>query len=302
MIAPAAVSSDVMRNRLALLLLLGVSCSGPATAPQDAPPLRVMTFNVRYGNAKDGDNHWDKRKELCVSRVTAFDPDLLGLQEALDFQNDYILGKLKDFGQVGVARDDGKTKGEYSTLMYRKERFDLVESGTFWLSETPDAPGSKSWDSSLPRIATWALLRDRKAGNRELLALNTHFDHRGPTARLESAKRIRAFLTPKAAGRPVVVTGDFNAGPNSGPYQALMDPGIDALSLQDVYAKVYASKPEPNEGTTHGFKETPGTTRIDWILCSPHFKPTAAAIDRHRVGLLFPSDHYPVTGVIDWAN
>lgn len=290
-----------MRRLPALLLLLAASCAAPASAPKDAPPLRVMTFNVRYGTAKDGDNHWDKRKELCASRVTLFDPDLLGLQESLDFQNAFILGKLKDFGQVGVGRDDGKDKGEFSTLMYRKERFELVESGTFWLSETPETPGSKSWDSSLPRIASWALLRDRKAGGRELVALNTHFDHRGPTARLESAKRIRSFLTAKAKGRPVVVTGDFNAGPGSAPYKALMDPGIDTLALTDVYASVYAANPEPSQGTTNAFKEA-GTTRIDWILCSKQFTPRAAAIDRHREGPLFPSDHFPVTGVIAWVD
>jgi len=286
----------------ALLLLLAASCAGPAPSPDGAPPLRVMTFNVRYGTAKDGDNHWDKRKELCASRVTAFDPDLLGLQEALDFQNAYIMGKLQGYGQIGVAREDGKEKGEFSSLMYRKGRLEPVESGTFWLSETPDLPGSKSWDSSLPRIATWAVFRDLQAGGRELVALNTHFDHRGPTARLESAKRIRAFLTAKAKGRPVIVTGDFNSGPGSGPYKALMDPGVDALALQDVYATVYAANPEPEQGTTHGFKETPGKTRIDWILCTRPFVPKAAAIDRTREGRLFPSDHFAVTGVVAWSE
>ncbi len=286
----------------ALLTALLLSCAAPAAAPQSVPPLRVMTFNVRYGTAKDGANHWDKRKDLCASRVTVFDPDLLGLQEALDFQNAYILGKLKDYGQVGVGRDDGQSKGEFSTLMYRKERFELVDSGTFWLSETPEVAGSKSWDSSLPRIATWALLRDRKAGGRELVALNTHFDHRGPTARLESAKRIRTFLTAKAGARPVVVTGDFNAGPGSGPYKALTDPGIDALALQDVYATVFAAKPEPEQGTTHGFTETTGKTRIDWIFCTRHFTPREAAIDRHRELPMYPSDHYAVTSVIAWVD
>jgi endonuclease/exonuclease/phosphatase family metal-dependent hydrolase len=253
-----------------------------------------MTFNVRYGTAKDGDNHWEKRRELCASRVTAFDPDLLGLQEALDFQNAFILGKLPGHAQLGVAREDGKEKGEYTTLIYRKERFDLVESGTFWLSETPDAAGSKSWDSSLPRIATWAVFRDRKAGGRELVALNTHFDHRGVQARLESARRIRAFLESKAAGRPVVVTGDFNAAPGSAPYQALAGP-----ALADVFAKLH---PDPGIATGHGFRgERPGA-RIDWILASPHLVPRSAAIDLHREGPLFPSDHYPITAILAWAD
>jgi endonuclease/exonuclease/phosphatase family metal-dependent hydrolase len=259
-----------------------------------------MSFNVRYGTAKDGDNHWDKRKDLCASRVTNFNPDLLGLQESLAFQNDYIQQKCPGYTAIGVGRDDGKQAGEFSTLLVRTARFTVVDSGTFWLSETPDVAGSKSWDSSLPRIATWARLKDKQAGDRALLMINTHFDHKGNVARKEAAKVIRTFITNHATGAAVIVTGDFNSAPGSEQYNTLVDLGKDGLNLLDAYADVHRANPEPNDGTAHAFKDAPVTPRIDWILHSPMFTAKSAFIDRHREGAMFPSDHYAVAAVLNW--
>lgn len=293
----------MVRHVLIIAAVFALAACGDATservASPTAVPLKVMTFNIRYGTAKDGINHWDKRRELCASRIALVDPDLLGLQEALDFQNTYLLESLKAYTAVGVAREDGQAKGEFSTLLYRTARFTAVASGTFWLSETPEVAGSKSWDSSLPRIATWAKLRDRQAGDRELLMLNTHFDHKGPQSRKEAARLIRAFLAKQGAGLPLIVTGDFNSAPDSEPYRALHDAGSDGVTLIDAYATVYRDKPEPNQGTTNAFKEA-GTTRIDWIFGSPHFNATSAAIDRYREGPLFPSDHFAVNATLIW--
>jgi endonuclease/exonuclease/phosphatase family metal-dependent hydrolase len=276
------------------LLLVLVALFGGAVFGVEGTAMRVMSFNIRYGTAKDGENHWEKRKDLCVSRIAAFDPDLLGLQEVLDFQNAYILEKTGAYAALGVAREDGKLKGEFSTILYRKERFDVIESGTFWLSETPDVAGSKSWDSSLPRIATWARLKDKQAGGRELLYINTHFDHRGPLARLEAAKMLRTFATEKGKDLPVVLTGDFNSGPDSEPYKALLSDMADRIAFQDSYRLMHAANPEPSEGTAHAFKDAPVTPRIDWILFSKQFTVESAAIDRTRQGPLFPSDHFAV--------
>jgi endonuclease/exonuclease/phosphatase family metal-dependent hydrolase len=275
----------------------GTGSSGTAAS---VSPLTVMSFNVRYGTAKDGDNHWDKRKDLCASRVIHFNPDLLGLQEALAFQNDYIQQKCPGYTAIGVGRDDGKQAGEYSTLLVRTARFTVVESGTFWLSETPDLAGSKSWDSSLPRIATWAQLKDKQAGDRALLVINTHFDHKGDIARKEAAKVIRRFITNSAKGAAVIVTGDFNSKPGSEQYHTLTDLGTDGITLHDGYAELHRANPEPNEGTAHAFKDMPVTARIDWILHSPAFTATSAVIDRHRDGAMFPSDHYAVVAVLNW--
>lgn len=256
---------------------------------QDPPPLRVMSYNVRVGTAKDGANHWDQRKELCASRAAAFKPDLLGLQEALKFQNDYLREALGGYGQIGAARDDGKEKGEYSTILYRKERLEALESGTFWLSETPEDAGSKSWDSAYPRVATWGRFRDKAAGGRELLFVNTHFDHKGIQARAESAKRLNAFLEKR--GGPRILAGDFNAGPDSEAYATLA--GI----LNDTWR---ALNPEIADGTYHPFNGVPLSKRIDWIFCSADFVVKEALIDRFHENGRYPSDHFPVAAVLAW--
>lgn len=297
---------DPVPHRFALLafVLMLAACSAPdarrgTTAP-GAAPLTVMSFNVRYGTAKDGANHWDLRKDLCASRVTAFAPDVVGLQEALTFQNEFLLAKCPGYTAIGVARDDGKLAGEFSTLLVRTARFTIVDSGTFWLSETPEVPGSKSWDSSLPRIATWARLQDRQAGDRPLLVINTHFDHKGNVARKEAAKIIRRFIATRAADAAVIVTGDFNSAPGSEQYRTLTGMGNDGVLMHDAYAEIHRAKPEPNDGTAHAFKDMPVTARIDWILHSPAFMATSATIDRHRQGTMFPSDHYAVVAVLHW--
>jgi endonuclease/exonuclease/phosphatase family metal-dependent hydrolase len=289
-------------------VLLLAACASPTpsvrSAADDGTPsasggqLTVMTFNIRYGTARDGENHWDKRKDLCASRVAHFNPDILGLQEALAFQNEFLLAKCPGYIAIGVAREDGKQDGEFSTLLLRAERFAIVDTGTFWLSETPDVAGSKSWDSSLPRIATWARVKDKRAGDRPLLIINTHFDHLGNIARKESAKIIRRFIATRAADAAVILTGDFNSAPGSEPYRTLTELGNDGVQLHDAYADVYRATPEANDGTAHAYKDLPVTLRIDWILHAPVFQATSATIDRYRKGPLFPSDHFAVVTVL----
>ena len=150
------------------MIVLGASPFGTSWSVAVEPNVRVMTFNVRYATAPDGDNAWPKRKTLLIDTVRKFDPDLLGTQEVLALQADYLAESLSDYKLVGVGRDDGKRRGEYSAILFKTARFELVDSGTFWLSETPDVPGSKSWDSALPRVATWARLRDRSTGAGEI--------------------------------------------------------------------------------------------------------------------------------------
>src|SRR6478735_1787061 len=139
---------------LATAAAFGVAADAPA-------PVRVMSFNIRYGTARDGDNHWDKRKDFLATTITAFDPDLLGTQETLAFQRDFLTEKLKGHAAFGAGRDDGKDRGEMAALFYRTARFEKLAGGHFWLSETPDRVGSKGWDAALPRIASWVKLKDR---------------------------------------------------------------------------------------------------------------------------------------------
>ena len=148
--------------RFRLIALLSIACCSARVSAAE-PLLRVMTFNLRFATAADGENSWAGRKDILLEAIRKFDPDLLGTQETLASQADFLVESLPGNSLVGVGREDGKRQGEFSALMFKKARFDLIDSGTFWLSETPDKVGSKSWDSSLPRIATWVRLRDKSA-------------------------------------------------------------------------------------------------------------------------------------------
>jgi len=280
---------------LAMLATLASFGSRPLAAQESKSEIRVMTYNIRYGTANDGENHWNKRKEFLIGTIKAFDPDLLGTQETLGFQRDYVAMQLPDHGVLGVGRDDGKEKGEMMALYYRKARFEKLDEGNFWLSETPDKAGSKSWDSSLPRMVTWVKLRDRNHGSDPLFFFNTHFDHLGREARLQSARLLRKQVATLAMGGATIVTGDFNAGEASQPYKALFE-SLDgqASPLRDCYRALNPRRAE-NEGTATGFKaaNTSGA-RIDWIACSSEFKVLRAEIDRTERGGNTPSDHFAV--------
>jgi endonuclease/exonuclease/phosphatase family metal-dependent hydrolase len=272
----------------------------PTPASAESPETRVMTFNIRYGTANDGINGWDNRKEFLVATIKAFGPDLLGTQETLGFQRDYLAKQLPDYGVLGVGREDGKKEGEMMALYYRKERFEKLDEGHFWLSETPEKPGSKSWDSSLPRMATWVKLQDRKALDLPpILLINTHFDHLGPLARLKSAELIRKQAALLGKGCSVIVTGDFNAGEASEPYLALFGELEGHKSpVIDCYRAAHPQRAD-NEGTATAFKasSTRGA-RIDWIACSREWKVLKAAIDRTERDNRTPSDHFPVTAIL----
>jgi endonuclease/exonuclease/phosphatase family metal-dependent hydrolase len=268
-------------------------------ALEAAEPIRVMTFNIRYGTANDGPNHWKNRHELVVETIKNFKPDLLGTQEVLSFQADYLTEQLPGYAMVGVGRDDGKRMGEFSSLFYDTERFTLVDSGTFWLSETPNMPGSKSWDASLPRVASWAKLKDNRASGRELVFINTHWDHIGDRARTESGKIIHTWMGEKAANLPTIVTGDFNVNENHPGLAALMSSPSDSLKLQDAFRIVHPKQAD-DEATFHGFRGRTKGRRIDFILTSPQFQAIEATIDRTERDGRYPSDHYPVTAILEY--
>jgi endonuclease/exonuclease/phosphatase family metal-dependent hydrolase len=287
--------------RLAWLLLTAVTIwlAPPPSSAQDSQT-RVMTFNIRYGTADDGVNRWDNRKEFLAATIKAFDPDLIGTQETLGFQRDYLAEQLPGYDVLGVGRDDGKEKGEMMALYYKRQRYEKLAGGHFWLSEMPDKAGSKSWDSSLPRMVTWIKLRDRLTGDSPpILFLNTHFDHRGPQARLKSAELLRRQVGSLAEGCAVIVTGDFNSGEASGPYQALFGEVRGEKSpLVDCYRIAHPER-AANEGTGSGFKATStGGARIDWIACSREWKVLKVEIDRTEREGRTPSDHFPVTAVL----
>ncbi len=271
-----------------------------ATVALAADPVRVMTFNIRYGTAGDGENAWPKRQELVLETIQKFNPDLLGTQEVLAFQADYLSEHLKDYGFVGVGRDDGKRAGEMSAIWFRNSRFKPLDSGTFWLSETPGKIGSKSWDAALPRVATWVKLRDELA-KKDVIFLNTHWDHVGKRAREEAGKIIHTWMGEKAANLPTIITGDFNVNEDHPGLAALMASETDSLKFYDVYRRVH---PEATgeEASFGGFRGRTKGRRIDFILASPSFVPTEATIDRTNQDGRYPSDHYPVTAVLEYKG
>ena len=262
----------------------------------DPAPLRVMSFNVRYGTASDGENAWDKRKELLVETIRRFDPDLLGTQETVEFQAEYLGAQLPGYTRVGVGRDDGQQKGEQMAIFFRTDRFEKLATGHFWLSEHPDQPGVKGWDAMCARMVTWARLRDLKS-DRVFLWLNTHWDHMGRQARLESPKVMRRWLADQQPRLPLIVTGDFNSHEDSAQYRTLVGEEDAGLKLTDTYRNLHPAR-QPDEATSGGFGGRRTGSRIDWILVSPEFTPVEATIDRFNKDDRYPSDHFPVTATL----
>ena len=264
-----------------------------------SPPIKVMSFNIRYGAAKDGVNHWKNRSYLVAETIKMFDPDLLGAQEVLEFQAEFLREVLPDFEFHGVGRQDGTNKGEFVPVLFRKDRFNMNDSGHFWLSETPEVAGSKSWDSSLPRMVSWVQLSDLKNNGAKLIFLNTHFDHRGKTARLESARLIRKRAEEiMGKGIPFIITGDFNTTEDGEPYAELIlgnEPIIDSFRQANP-------KRSPNESSSSRWAGNREGTRIDWILHSQEFTTLQSVINYTHEGERYPSDHYPVEAIVRLKN
>lgn len=295
---------------LASLCLVAAGCQPPAPASAiaaapvaaPAPPLRIMSFNIRYDTPNDGANAWPHRRDWVAGLIRYHAPDAVGVQEALATMLRDLDVRLPEFDRVGVGRADGREGGEFSAILYRAERLELLDSGTFWLSPTPEVPGSKGWDTAIERVATWARFRDRRTGCSHL-HLNTHFDHIGERARQESARLIRLRLAPLADGLPVIVTGDLNADPRSVPYRILTrDTIAGAIApLRDAFASSAGGHYGPTS-TWNAFTAIEPGRRIDYVLASPELPVLAHAILPDSWDGRFPSDHLPVIAVVDAAD
>ena len=261
-------------RKIALLFTFTVLFAGLLTAQfrmhrQSFGPhveTKVMTFNIRYSTKTDGVNSWDNRKEKIVETILNNEVDILGVQEALHSQVIDLEKGLKSYEWMGVGRDDGIEKGEYSPIFYNKNKFSEVGSGYFWLSESPMEAGSKGWDAACTRIATWAKLRDNRNG-RVIFVLNTHFDHVGEQARRESAKLLlqKINVYTKKNKFPIIVTGDFNSTPNGDAIQILKNRN-NPQSLTD--ARDVTLKTSGPNWTFHGFGKVPAEKRplIDYVF------------------------------------
>jgi endonuclease/exonuclease/phosphatase family metal-dependent hydrolase len=274
--------------------LPGSSSAGTSSKSASSTPLRVMSFNLRYDNPNDGANAWPNRKDWVASLIRFHGADVVGVQEALASMLADLDTRLPGFARVGVGRADGRAKGEFSAILYRTDRLALLDSGTFWLSPTPEVVASKGWDAALERVATWARFRDRVTGCSHL-HLNTHFDHMGEQARQESARLIRRRLTALSAGLPVVMTGDLNADPTSAAYRILTSENIAGAGppLADAMAVSRSGHYGPTSSWT-AFKAFEPGRRIDYVLVSPPVSVLTHGILPDSWDGRFPSDHQPV--------
>jgi endonuclease/exonuclease/phosphatase family metal-dependent hydrolase len=272
---------------------------------ESSRPLRVMTFNIRYGTANDGPDHWNHRRDMVVQVFRDHRPDVVGMQEVLRFQLDEIRAALPQYSEISVGRDDGRHGGEASSILYLTGRFDVQEHGTFWLSDTPEVPGSKSWGNNITRICTWARLRDRQAGASFYL-FNTHLDHQSQPARERGAELIAQRMNQRSHPDPIILTGDINAGEGNVVVRYLKGeaagvpskPGESAPvpPLVDTFRVVHPDASPA--GTFNGFTGRRDGEKIDYILTTPEWQVLDAAIVYDNRGGRYPSDHYPVTAVV----
>lgn len=266
-----------------------------------------MSYNLRLDVASDGVNQWPNRTGKVVSLISKYNPDIIGVQEALHHQLQDLLKMLPGYSYCGVGRDDGKEQGEYSAILFRNDRFGLLHTSTAWLSETPDVPGSKSWDAAITRIVTVGRFFDRET-KREFIMANTHFDHIGTEARKNSSLVIRTYidelLTSIATNDevkkniPVIISGDFNSEPTEEAYQMMIDQKILPNSLT-----LFDSRPAASTtGTFCGFQVGGIECKIiDFVFHSKEWIVRNYQVIADNDGTHYPSDHLPVLVDFDLA-
>lgn len=283
----------LLRTLAALAVAGALSCAPAATPAGDAAPIRVMSFNIRYGTADDGANAWPFRRELVFEVIRDYQPDLLGVQEALRAQLDEIGTAVPGYTELGVGRDDGRTAGEYSAILFRRGRFEPLESGTLWFSDTPSVPGSTSWGNRITRIVTWARLRDITS-NATFVVFNLHLDHESQPSRERSAAMLAGLV--RQEREPVVVLGDFNSGEANPAYRLLTDTTGSPALLRDTYRMLHPR--DSIVGTFNGFRGDSTGDKIDHILVTRGWRTEEATIVRRSEAGRYPSDHFPVTATL----
>jgi endonuclease/exonuclease/phosphatase family metal-dependent hydrolase len=267
--------------------------------------LHITTSNIRYGTADDGVNAWDKRKALLFQVLHDQAFDTAGLQEALVAQLADFDTAMPEYGRVGVGRNDGKTAGEYSAILYLKARYEVVDSGTFWLSDTPEVPGSMTWGNTLPRICTWARFKNLQTGL-HYYHYNLHLDNVSQPSREKSAQLVAARIAARVEqSERVILTGDFNAVPSDLAVTYLLgteniDNAHTPVTLIDAWLLLHPADPASN--TFHSFNGgTSSDSHIDYIMFGTGVTAKSAEIIRTHDGAVYPSDHYPVSAVFELA-
>lgn len=302
---------------VALVCLLGMLSSCRRDEPRRAVPLAedgalsltLATLNVRYENPEERDwRAWPKRINRVVKSIRAIDPDVFGIQEARHGQAADLWASLPDYELFGVGRDDGRRGGEYAAILFRRDRFEKLDGGTFWLSDFPEQAGSMTWGNSYPRIVTWMRLADRASG-RGFHVFNTHWDHRNQHSREKAvallAGRIEARTAPD---EPVILLGDFNATEGNPAVDYFTGSSVTLAgkkfprwqhALIDTYQTLNPGV--KNRRTLHFWQgHRDGWAKVDHILVSKGAEIEAADIRVEASRELQPSDHFPVWARVRW--
>lgn len=247
--------------------------------------MKLMTYNIKYANENDGENSWSNRKEWITDQIQFYEPDILGVQEAVKSQLDHFTENIENYQVLGVGRE-GEDKGEFSAILFNKEKFEVIDSNTFWLSETPEK-SSKGWDAAYNRVCTYGLFQNKETG-KKFYVFNTHFDHVGETARLESSKLIIEKIRKlNKEELPVFLMGDFNLEPEKAGIQIILD------YLEDSHEE--AAFTFGPSGTFNGYNfSEPVTRRIDYIFINDKVEVKKYAVLSDSKDLKYPSDHLPV--------
>ena len=300
-----------------LMILLGThfliqSCQsvkglGNIVSGDESAALNVMSFNIRYGTADDGNNSWKYRDHTVVQVLEDYDPDIVGLQEALHFQIEQIMDSLPEYAMVGVGRDDGETEGEFSAILYKKEVFEVLAHNTFWFSDTPQVIASTDWGNSITRICTWGHFQYRDNGEKFYL-YNAHLDHRSQNSREMSAVLLSEKIQDRETDDPVIVTGDLNAGERNPAILYLKGKAdlVKDQTYQNPFPMVdsYRVKhPDATRvGTFNGFEGETGGEKIDYVFIQPTLEVLKADIIDDSYQGRYPSDHFPVYAVVKIAQ
>lgn len=270
------------------IILVALLCAAGSVAMAQGFSLDVMSFNLRNGEADDGDNSWRFRKDLVVDTIQRYSPDIVGTQECFAFQAEYIAAGLREYRSFGMGRDADGT-GERMEVFYKKDVLSPIESGNFWLSKTPGVPGSNNWQSACNRMVTWARFYHHET-KRFFYYFNTHFDHRSEEARQEGAKLMVKRINQVPTGAPVIVTGDFNQkGGDSAVWATLISGG-----LKDTWQTAEKTVGPPITSSRFGPPREGIDRRIDWILTRGPIKAALCETVLYNQDGRYPSDHYPV--------
>jgi endonuclease/exonuclease/phosphatase family metal-dependent hydrolase len=285
-----------MNRVLLLCVVIFLIASSGCSHDSRNNTIKVMTLNVRYDNPNDSANTWSDRSAIICNFIKAEKPDVLGMQEVVLNQFELLDSLLKGYNSVGVGRSDGSKAGEMNPIFFRKEKFDMTRTKTFWLSETPEVPGSQAWGAGLPRIVTWMELVDKES-HEHFFFFNTHFANDSDSARIMSSKLLLEKVDSISSGFPFIITGDFNMRPDSKGYAILTGPAESVPLLRDSFV-ISEKNPGGPLFTFNRFSDKQGKGRVDYIFVKDGLKVLDHKTIIKKERGIFISDHWPLMAVV----